>query len=229
VWKVLLVQPWELSAKGNRGTSRRFESDKPSTTIDVDSLPCHLSFSEQFLMSLAAANRMWTVYSAASESALSSLDQISQKSVRLRRSMAASAARTFISSLPYAVENHCGLSAEFYVTESVNGRRSCENGSLEYFNFKPPVTDRATGGKRMYGQDIVAAKKLWLVVGSATISLDHLDDLLGRPKTSHKIGDQGVLVIEVVREGKTVVSNCALLCFRTKKRLFSFVFTTFTL
>ena len=205
-WKVLLVKPWELSAKGNRGTSRRFESDRPSTTIDIDSFPCHLSFSEQFLMSLASANRMWSIYSAASDSALGSLDQLSQKSVSIRRSMAASAARTFVSALPYAVENHCGQEIQFSTTASDDSRRKCGNGSVQYFNFEPPVSGGASGGKRLYGQDVVVEKELYLFLGSKEIRLDHLDKLISQPKSLHKIGAQGAIAVEVVKEGKTVVS-----------------------
>jgi vacuolar protein sorting-associated protein 13A/C len=205
IWKVLLMQPWELSAKGNRGTSRRFESDRPSTTIDIDSFPCHLSFSEQFLMSLASANRMWSIYTAASESALVSFDQMSKKSESLKRSMAASAARTFISSLPYSIENHCGLEIQFSTTSGGDDRRNCQNGSIQYFNFKPPVSEGATGGKRLYGQDVVIEKALYLYVETKEIRLDHLDKFIGQPKSLHKVGVHSAIVLEVAKEGKTVV------------------------
>ena len=205
MWKVLLIQPWELSAKGNRGTSRQFESDRPSTTIDIDSFPCHMSFSEQFLMSLASANRMWSIYSAASESALDSFDQLSQKSSSIKRSMAASAARSFISSLPYAVENHCGIGIQFNTISSNDGKRKCENGSVQYFNFDPPVAEGVTGGKRLYGQDVVAEKALYLFIEDIEIRLDYLDRLIAQPKSLHKIGAHGAIVVDVAKQGKTIV------------------------
>jgi Vacuolar sorting-associated protein 13, N-terminal/N-terminal region of Chorein or VPS13/Repeating coiled region of VPS13 len=206
IWKVLLLQPWEISSKGSRGTSRRFESSRPSTTIDIDSLPCHLSFSEQFLMSLASTNRMWSVYSLASESAVSSVDQLSQKNMSLRRSMVASAARTFISSLPYAVENHCGVSVELQINDNDKTRRFCQSGSIEYFRFEPPVTNGTTGGKRLYGQDISFEKKISLFVGSHCINLSHLDSLVGLPRATHRLDSEGFIATDVVKEGKSIVS-----------------------
>lgn len=205
MWKVLLLHPWEVSSKGNRGPSRRFQSNRPSTTVDVDSLPCHLSFSEQFLMSLASANRMWSVYSAASSSALESLDQASQESKSLRRSMAASAARTFISSLPYAVENHAGITIELIINGEKQERRTCASGSIEYFIFEPP-TGKGSGGKRLYGQDVTFDKTVSLLIGSHHVDLPHLDSQLGQPKRSHALGNHRVIMTDVVKEGKTTVS-----------------------
>ena len=203
-WKVLLLSPWELSMKGNRGENQRFQSKRPSTTIDVESFQCHLSFSEQFLMSLASANRMWNVYSTASASALDSVDQSSKESKSLRRSLAASAARTFVSSLPYAVDNHAGIDLELVVGGEMLERRSCRSGSIEYFRFEPPA-GVGTGGKRLYGQDVKFDKDILLLIGDHRIHISRIDSQLGAQMISHKMADNLLIMTEVVKEGKTTV------------------------
>lgn len=204
-WRTLLLHSWELSAKGNRGSSQRFRSNRPSTTLDIESLPCHLSFSEQFLMSLASAYRMWSVYSAASSSALESLEKISCESLHVRKSMAASAARTFISSLPYAIENHCGVDINFLINDEKKMRRICRTGKMFFFRFEPPVGN-GSGGSRLYGQDVTFEKYVTLLVGSDEIQLHHLDLLLGQPRASHEAAGN-IIMTEVIKEGKTIVST----------------------
>jgi vacuolar protein sorting-associated protein 13A/C len=204
-WRTLLLHPWELSAKGNRGSSQRFRSSRPSTTLDIESLPCHLSFSEQFLMSLASANRMWSIYSAASSSALESLEKTSHESLHVRKSMAASAARTFISSLPYAIENHCGVDIIFLINDEKKMQRICRTGRMDFFRFEPPIRN-GSGGSRLYGQDAASEKSVTLLVGGDEIQLHHLDLLLGQPRVSHEVAGN-IVMTEVIKEGKTTVST----------------------
>jgi len=204
-WKVLLLSPWEVSAKGSRGESQRFQSKRPSTTIDIESFQCQLSFSEQFLMSLASANQMWNVYSAASSSALESIDEVSKESKSIRRSLAASAARTFVSSLPYAVDNHAGIDMELVINGERPERRSCSSGSVEYFRFEPPA-GAGTGGKRLYGQDVKSEKSVSLLIGDRRIDFPHFDSQLGRPKAAHTLENHRLIMTDVVKEGKTTVS-----------------------
>ena len=80
-------------------------------------------------MSLASANRMWSVYSSATSSASASVPK-SLESDQARRSMGASAARTFVSSLPYALDNQTGVDAELFINRE---KRQCPSGELEYF------------------------------------------------------------------------------------------------
>ena len=202
-WKSLLLQPWEISSKGSRGLNRRVQTERPSTSIDIESLPCHLSFSEQFLMNLASAQRMWSIYSAASESALESLDESASKS--LRKSLAAGAARSFISSLPYAIENISGIELKFVVFSEKEQHRSCSSGSIEYFQFEHPPAEGA-GGKRLYGKDLVVEKRMELWIGSEKVELRDLDSLLGQQSTAHYLSDGSVLVTKVAKDTKTTVS-----------------------
>jgi Vacuolar sorting-associated protein 13, N-terminal/Repeating coiled region of VPS13/N-terminal region of Chorein or VPS13 len=111
LWKKLLRKPWELALRGSRGASKRFQSDRLSTTFDLESFPCCLSFSEQFVVSIAAASRMWQVYSVATSSTASLLKDAASWNVRdsVAERGASSAARNLITTLPYALENHFGF------------------------------------------------------------------------------------------------------------------------
>jgi hypothetical protein len=207
-WKTLLLQPWDLSVKGSRGPNRSVPSSRPNTAIDVESHPCHLSFSEQFLMSLASANRMWTVYTTASESAFKSLNTNIHTTETLRKSLAAGAARSFVSALPYAVENHSGIQITLEVKGDRGLTRIIRSGCIEYFRFEPPQ-GKGDGGKRLYGQDVNSTRTVILKFEQNEIRMEDLDALLGKPVRAH---DVGVLVTtKVVKEGKTVVSRLCLI------------------
>jgi hypothetical protein len=208
LWKELLVDPWEISIKGRRGANRGSSLHRMSTTLDTESFPCHLSFSEEFLMSLASANRMWSVYSLATTSAVETMNP-SIDSSRLKRSMAASAARTLVTSLPYAAENHSGIEVEFLVY-GTQDRRKCSNGSMEYFRFPPPK-GQGSGGSRMYGQDLTYMKSVKLFVGDFSIDLTSLDDDLERGRRFHCLPTGNTLRTHVKKVGKTVVSKPHLL------------------
>jgi hypothetical protein len=112
LWKKLLTKPWELALRGSRGASKRFQSDRLNTTFDIESFPCCLSFSEQFVVSIAAASRMWQVYSVATSSTASLLKDAASWNAHnsvAERGAASSAARNLITTLPYALENHFGF------------------------------------------------------------------------------------------------------------------------
>lgn len=205
-WKTLLLQPWELSLKGSRGPNRRVPSSRPNTVFDIESHPCHLSFSEQLLMSLASANRMWTIYTSATESALSSMKSQVRAGERLRKSLAAGAARNFVSSLPYALENHSGVDFKVEIKGDRKLERNVSSGSIEYFRFEPP-RGLGIGGKRLYGQDVNFTKTVALESNGQTIMVEDIDALCGKASRSHR--SRGlILTTKVVREGKTVVCFC---------------------
>jgi hypothetical protein len=211
-WEVLLLRPWEATLKAGRAI-KKMQPSRPSTAIDLESFPCYMSFSEQFLMSLASANRMWSVYSAATSSALSSVgptSEIGELSNTKRKSMAATAARTFIASLPYALDNHSGVPVEFQVHGEHEDLRTCESGSIEYFRFEPPPGD-GSGGKRLYGRDVAFAKAVTVLVGNSSIELTNLDGSVGTLACAHELKSGEVLITRIAKEGKTIVSkgeNC---------------------
>jgi hypothetical protein len=201
-WKILLSKPWEVSSRGSRGLSTRFKSVRPSTTIDIESFPCNLSFSEQLLVSLASAKYMWQVYSTATTAALEFGHSDGKDSKRLKRSVAASAARTLITSLPYAIENHSGVDFEFVVQDQEE-RQTVASGSLEYFNFESP-RGKGSGGKRLYGQDVSYEKKLSLYYLNSSVQFANLDSLLLAGTESRNMSGCEFF-FDVVKEGKTVV------------------------
>jgi hypothetical protein len=138
-WKDFL----ELTFRGSRGPNRKMPSSRPSTSLEVESFPCYVSFSEEFLMSLASANRMWTIYSMATPSLLNSSfgahdrkfdphhratgrtlmkGDVARNADGLRQNMAATAARTLISALPYGLENNTGINFEIEILGSEDNR-----------------------------------------------------------------------------------------------------------
>ncbi|GAX23749.1 hypothetical protein FisN_12Hh327 [Fistulifera solaris] len=200
IWKQLLLRNWEISSKGSRGPTDRYEGPRPSTAIDFECQVCFLSFSEQFLMGLASANRMWNVYCAATDSV--NIDANVSKT--LRRSLAASAARKFVASLPYAVENQTGLMVEYVIDNETTKPRNCESGSVDYFMFKPP-TRSGSAGLRVYGQDVKAGKTITILIGGSEIMVGNVDAAIGTGRRSHALLNGSVIVVDVRKEGNTVV------------------------
>ena len=208
LWNELLTEPWEITLKGGRSPNRRSRSKRLSTTIDLESFPCVVSFSEQFLVSLAGANRMWSIFSVATTTTTESVDQnpsMSSHDLSLRQSMAASAARNLVTSLPYAVENHSGADASFLLLGRREDCRLCPNGEIQYFRFEPP-RGSGYGGKRLYGQEVSYEKSVTIFFPDSAVEIGHLDSQLGHPRKAHELGDGRVLLSQVVKEGKTTVS-----------------------
>ena len=143
-----------------------------STTFDIESNPCNVSFSEHFLVNVGAASRMWSVYSGAISKATSLVDQ-NQKGktdAALRKSsriMAAHAARSLITTLPYAIENHSGINAQYSLYQDPV-RIALPTSSTQFFQFEL-FPGKGSGGVRRYGQDIKHSKSLILYVGNAEI------------------------------------------------------------
>ncbi|CAB9496929.1 Putative vacuolar protein sorting-associated protein 13A [Seminavis robusta] len=212
LWKELLTKPWELALRGARGASKRFQSDRLSTTFDIESFPCCLSFSEQFIVSITAASRMWSIFSLATSSTASLLKEVNVGSDAhdsvAERGAAASAARNLITTLPYALENHYGLDVDFKLSGTRADLRTCKSGTMQYFRFEPPVK-LGYGGQRLYGQDVLDEKSLQIFIGGTVVAIiDDLDGEVGKPRSAHiVILDQTecVLFTNVQQEGKTKV------------------------
>lgn len=204
IWNKLLVQPWEITLKGMRAPSPRFHSKRLSTTVDLESFPCCISFSEQFLVSLASASRMWSIYSMATSVHFD--EDRSLKSGSVKASMAASAARNLITSLPYAVENNTGVGLSFSLTGTQGTKHHCGDGFIQYFRFEPPKGG-GYGGKRAYGQDLEFEKSVTIHLPDDSIYIVHLDHEFGLPRKAHKLNDGRFMLTHVVKEGKTTVSS----------------------
>ena len=55
-----------------------------TTTIDIESHPCYVSFSEQFIISLKSASAMWNVCTNANKKAMDIIDKGSYKELNRR-------------------------------------------------------------------------------------------------------------------------------------------------
>ncbi|KAL7576943.1 hypothetical protein ACA910_006700 [Epithemia clementina (nom. ined.)] len=244
LWKDFFLKPWELTIRAGRGPNLRLKTNRPSTYLDIESFPCHISFSEEFLFSLASANQMWTVYSMATSSLVQSADVaetgvkllspsgqklsaqdrkhstiarssgVRQSDLRhgipgrdknssLKRSMAATAARTLVTALPYAVENNSGFDINFKILELDSKLRTCANGSIEYFRFPPPKS-KGTGGKRLYGQDVTFKKQVSIRIMNTWFEINHVDDEMGQ-RHVHTLQNSHVVFTQILKEGKTTV------------------------
>jgi hypothetical protein len=228
MWKDFLVKPWEMTFRGSRGPNRKMPSSRPSTSLEIESFPCHVSFSEEFLMSLASANRMWSIYSMATSSLLNSsvepkdhspdprhratggmaqtmVKGVAPKADGLRRNMAATAARTLVTALPYGLENNTGIDFEFKILGSGdNNLKACSNGTIEYFRFPRPKS-KGTGGKRLYGQDVTFEKTVSIKVLESWIEIVNVDQEHGADRRHHIVNGSMVLFTQILMEGKTTV------------------------
>jgi vacuolar protein sorting-associated protein 13A/C len=219
LWVLFLKRPWETTLKCSREAGHRSSSERMLTIVDIDAFPCFLSFSEHFVVSLRAAIRMWSIYSRATTTAYEgqkkkNADVKEEVQGISRKALAATAARNIVTSLPYAVENHSGL--DIHVMLPCSGeRRSCQNGTLQYFRFEPPQ-GRGSGGHRCYGQDVTRLKAMNLFVFGRTIVIEDFDAELSRPRHVHVLGEGRYLVSHASKEGKTKVSSLILVvtCYR---------------
>ena len=167
---------------------------------------------------------MWSTYSKAIDSAV---EQTLHKSELKRKALAASATRKMITSLPYGVENATGIDIHFSVEEDGETvrRRLCRPGLIQYFRFEPP-RGNGYGGRRLYGQEVTQPKRLKLYIEERTITIDHIDGELGRPRKIHKF-DDGLIVITYLRkEAKSMVSAyqmCLSVLYNLPSQLLVFI------
>ncbi len=200
LWSRLLLKPWEITMKGGRAPTRRFKSKRLSSTFDLESFPCWISFSEQFLVSLASAARMWSMYSAASSG---SLDESIHGNNAKKRTRTSARNLDLITSLPNAVSNHSGIDVLFSLESGSIKDRACPTECTQYFRFDPPK-GKGYGGTRVYGQDVKIPKIVKINAERTTIFVN-MDLQLGLPACAHEIGNSNVLYTRVVKEGKTKV------------------------
>lgn len=206
-WETLLVQPWELTFNASRGPQLRTASKRMSTTFDIESNPCHVSFSEHFLVNVGAASRMWSVYSGATKQATTLVEQNVEDNSskrRLSRSMAAHAARSLITTLPYAIENHSGINASYSLYNDPS-TFELPTSSTRFFRFEL-FPEKGSGGVRKYGQDVKHAKSLNIYVGNTKISIPDMDREASKLRSVHYIAEMQTHVFaKVVKRGNSTV------------------------
>jgi hypothetical protein len=123
---------------------------------------------------------------------------------RLSRSMAAGAARSLITTLPYAIENHSGLSASYSIHEN-QVRHPLPTSTTQFFRFEL-FPERGSGGMRMYGQDIKRPKSIKLYFGDTEISIQDMDNEVNKSRAAHFVPScHAYVFVNVVKRGNSTV------------------------
>jgi len=214
LWSRLLIKPWEMTIKGSRGASQRIKSNRMNSTFDLESFPCWISFSEQFLVSLASAAQMWSFYNVATST---SLDQTPDRHDTDQKRYAARNLN-LITSSPNAISNHSGINVSFSLESGCIKDRKCPTGSTQFFRFDPPKGS-GYGGTRVYGQDVEVPKLVKIDAEGNTVVVN-MDLELGLSPRAHEIGDNFVLYSQVIKDGKTTVRTSGRFLFRPNLQLF---------
>ncbi|KAL7469473.1 hypothetical protein ACHAXS_009736 [Conticribra weissflogii] len=120
---------------------------------------------------------------------------------RLSRSMAAHAARSLITTLPYAVENHSGINAIYSIRDE---HLQLPSNSTRFFQFDLfPAS--GSGGMRKYGQDVRKPKAVTLFVGCTEIRIADIDSEAGN-KRAYFISEYETYVFTyIVKRGNSTV------------------------
>lgn len=206
-WETLLTSPWELTFNASRAPETRTRSKRMSTTFDIESSECRISFSEHFLVNVGAASRMWSVYSGATRQATVLVEESVKddtKKRRLSRSMAAHAARSLITTLPYAIENHSGIVASYSIYDNPT-TFPLPTSTTQFFRFEL-FPERGSGGMRTYGQDIKHPKSITLYVGDTEIRIKDMDHEVNKPRIAHYVhAFRAHVFVKVVKRGNSTV------------------------
>ena len=104
------------------------------------------------------------------------------------------------------LENHSGVVAHFSTRfgSHEESRRLCPSGETRYFQFEPSPGE-GTGGKRLYGQDVVHVKTLDIDLGNSTMRFEHVDAEINRPRKAHLLGNGLCVFTQVLRDMKATV------------------------
>ena len=126
------------------------------------------------------------------------------------KSMALNAARSLITTMPYGLNNRCGLVVDFEVGDNDcpghAKRYRCAPGTTEFFRFEPRKR-AGSGGWRSYGQDVIHNKSVFLFIAGVAIHIEHVDKEIGSMRRAHDIGLGRYVFSEVTKTGKTTVRD----------------------
>jgi vacuolar protein sorting-associated protein 13A/C len=118
--------------------------------------------------------------------------------------MAACAARSLITTLPYAIENHSGLSASYSIYENPI-RFPLPTSTTQFFRFEL-FPERGSGGMRKYGQDIKHPKSINLYIGDTEISIQDVDNEVNKSRSAHFVPNcHAYVFVNVVKRGNSTV------------------------
>jgi hypothetical protein len=201
LWEPLLLKPWEIDFKASRGKKKG--TSRMTTTLDLESHPCQVSFSEQLIISLQGAASMWSLYSETTRKALEILDKVNQDehSLSFMKARASYSARAMTTTMPYGIENRTGFTFMF---DAKDGEKVACHDTTTFFNFALPQGE-GIGGCRSYGQDGILDKAIDIFFDGGNIHIDHVDDKLNKPKKAHKLKDGQFIFSEVFKSGKSTV------------------------
>ena len=155
---------------------------------------------------------MWSVFSGSTKKAHLLVDGLkkdpktssmilSNNLTSMRRS-AVRAARCLVTSLPYGIENHCGLTVSF----EVGGQREqVGTDSTQYFSFDLPRRN-GVGGSRAYGQDSKQCKSIKIYVDEREIYIHNLDEEVNKERRAHSVGNGLHIFSHVTKICKVTVS-----------------------
>lgn len=204
-WEKLLIHPWELDFKAVRGKKKN--TRRMATTVDIESHPCHISFSEQFIISIKGAQEMWDLFKGTNDKAMGiikdfeNLHQLDKRELAQRKAMARSATRSLTTVLPYGISNRSGLSVTYRV--AVDEQFPVEE-EVSYFSF-PLYSSIGTGGRRLYGQEATESKTIVLSVEGEEIIIEHLDADIGLGKRVHYLRNGQYIFTEAEETGKSTI------------------------
>lgn len=206
-WEKFLLNPWELDLKAVRGQKKN--TRRKATTIDVESHPCEISFSEQFIISLKGAIAMWNIFSETNKKALAIVNeldnqvQMDKQSLSRTRSMARCAARSLTTTRPFGISNRSGLPITFITDDN---SLLIEDSETHFFCF-PLSCGKGNGGYRLYGQDVKDKKTISIIIGGCQIMFEHLDNEITKGKQVHELRDGLYIFTEAEKTGKSLVSG----------------------
>ena len=223
-WEYFLTEPWEIILKTDR-RMRKASRDRFTTSFDVESLPCKISFSEQFLISVGAAISMWKTYISARSKDINRtrLDNFKSADMRVNefnpnndtnKNKSNTDNKYLDIIMPYVIRNDSALQIEILIK---NGRSAtawdhlvCESGNEKYFSFSTsPCT--GSGTMRLYGQDSNFSKSIYLMIMDHDIYLQHIDYEIDQPRRVCKIDPNNIIIIDITKASKTTVSLISLI------------------
>jgi len=191
-WEPLILNYWEWTMRMKRKVKEeKIAGPKMMASyLEVDARPCEIKFSEQFLVSIGGANRMFGIYSAKDEK------------------------RFLITPRPYGVENSCGVSISFRLRNDHGYSQLCRAGETQFFRFEY-ARGKGIGGQRLYGQDSVTRKEIEVDIGGTKFSpsttvIVNIDDRLHQTRCQHLRGGK-VIFVEVSKTSTAIVSFFALI------------------
>jgi len=234
LWYKFLDEPWKVKSTVKRYEEPLLKSKRLKTTIGIDSQDFQISFSEQFLVSIGAANNTWSLYSSAMEKAMSDIDSkigvgdlrsspkpnlsknailstprqsaISKgKELSSKKSTAANAAKALVTTLPYCIDNHTGIDVYFSIEYSGGESNRRTCGAGKTEYFEFELFPaNGIGGERVYGQDSHQLNTVEIYVQEKKI-VCIVDAAVATPRSAYNIGGSRFIFLNAIKTGGATI------------------------